>query len=114
MRAQKASRFIGLATPSVADSRDGRHWKLKVLPVMARLTMPNALKELNGMPEAVTSSGLGHTIARVTNPPTSPRPAGSAPAEGGRRARLEVGVKAVARPWKGRACGGGRSAVAGP
>lgn len=72
MRAQGVSRFIGLATPSVTDSRDGKHWKLKVLPLGARLTMPHALEELNGMTETVTSSDLDYTIARITNPTNKP------------------------------------------
>lgn len=72
MREQKVTRFIGLATPSVADRRDGKHWKLTVLPRVAGLTMPNALAELNGMTEAVTSSDLDYTIARITNPTNKP------------------------------------------
>jgi hypothetical protein len=32
MEAQKVTRFIGLATPSLADPQDKPHWKLKVLP----------------------------------------------------------------------------------
>ncbi|WP_432197522.1 NAD(P)-dependent oxidoreductase [Streptomyces sp. bgisy027] len=72
MEAQKVTRFIGLATPSLADPRDKAHWKHKVLPVMARLMFPNALAELKGMTTAVTSSGLDYTIARITNPTNKP------------------------------------------
>ncbi|MER5185635.1 NAD(P)H-binding protein [Streptomyces sp. NPDC002896] len=68
MRVQKLARFIGLATPSLTDPRDKPHWKHKVLPVMAKLMFPNALTELKGMTEAVTSSDLDYTIARITNP----------------------------------------------
>lgn len=68
MEAQKVARFIGLATPSLADPQDKPHWKLKVLPVVAGLMFPNALAELKGMTEAVTDSGLDYTIARITNP----------------------------------------------
>ncbi|UUU19869.1 NAD(P)H-binding protein [Streptomyces sp. DSM 40750] len=32
MEAQKVARFIGLATPSLADPQDKPHWKHKVLP----------------------------------------------------------------------------------
>lgn len=43
-----------------------------MLPRVAGLTMPNALAELNGMTEAVTSSDLDYTIARITNPTNKP------------------------------------------
>ncbi|SFH22036.1 NAD(P)-dependent oxidoreductase [Streptomyces mirabilis] len=72
METQKVARFIGLATPSLADTRDKPHWKHSVLPVMAGLMFPNALAELKGMTEAVTSSGLDYTIARITNPTDKP------------------------------------------
>ncbi|MFD3502673.1 NAD(P)-dependent oxidoreductase [Streptomyces sp. NPDC058676] len=72
MEAQKVARFIGLATPSLADPKDKPHWKHKVLPVMAGLMFPNALAELKGMTEAVTGSGLDYTIARITNPTNKP------------------------------------------
>ncbi|MCI2422362.1 NAD(P)H-binding protein [Saccharopolyspora sp. K220] len=72
MEKEKVARFIGLATPSLADPRDKPHWKHKVLPVMAQLMFPNALAELKGMTEAVTSSDLDYTIARITNPTNKP------------------------------------------
>jgi nucleoside-diphosphate-sugar epimerase len=65
-------RFIGLATPSLRDPRDGRHWKHTVLPLMAGLAFPNALKELEGMTSAVTDSPLEYTIARITQPTDKP------------------------------------------
>lgn len=39
---------------------------------MAKLAFPNALTELKGMTEAVTSSGLEYTIARISNPTNKP------------------------------------------
>ncbi|MFI9170040.1 NAD(P)-dependent oxidoreductase [Streptomyces lincolnensis] len=72
MQARKVDRFIGLATPSLADPRDKPHWKHRVLPVAAGLMFPNALAELKGMTEAVTGSGLDYTIARITNPTDKP------------------------------------------
>ena len=39
---------------------------------MARLAFPNALTELVGMTEAVTSSDLDWTIARITSPNDRP------------------------------------------
>ncbi|GAA3839699.1 NAD(P)-dependent oxidoreductase [Streptomyces phyllanthi] len=72
MEKQQVTRFIGLATPSLADPHDKPHWKHKVLPVMAGLMFPNALAELKGMTEAVTRSDLDYTIARITNPTDKP------------------------------------------
>jgi putative NADH-flavin reductase len=72
MKAAGVRRFIGLATPSVADSRDQPTLKGKVLPVMARVAFPNALTELVGMTAAVTSSDLDWTIARITSPNDRP------------------------------------------
>lgn len=72
MQARKVDRFIGLATPSLADPQDMPHWKHKVLPVAAGLMFPNAPAELKGMTEAVTGSGLDFTIARITNPTDKP------------------------------------------
>jgi hypothetical protein len=72
MQAAGARRFIGLATPSIADPRDRPTLKGKLLPVLARLALPNALTELNGMTDAVTSSELDWTIARITSPNDQP------------------------------------------
>ena len=72
MQAAGARRFIGLATPSVADPRDRPTLKGKVLPALAKLALPNALTELNGMTDAVTSSELDWTIARITSPNDQP------------------------------------------
>jgi putative NADH-flavin reductase len=72
MQAAGARRFIGLATPSIADPRDRPTLKSKLLPVLARLALPNALTELRGMSDAVTSSELDWTIARITSPNDQP------------------------------------------
>ncbi|MEK0099976.1 NAD(P)H-binding protein [Streptomyces sp. A475] len=72
MDEQKLTRFIGLATPSLADPRDKPHWKHKVLPAMAKAMFPGALREMKSMTAAVTSSGLDYTIARITNPTNKP------------------------------------------
>jgi nucleoside-diphosphate-sugar epimerase len=68
MRLEGVARYIGLATPSLADPRDRPHWKLKILPAGAKLAFPNALTELRGMTEAVITSDSDYTIARITNP----------------------------------------------
>jgi len=43
MRVKAVARYLGLATPSLADPRDTPHWKLEVLPAGAKLAFPNAL-----------------------------------------------------------------------
>lgn len=73
MLAHDVRRFIGLATPSLADPQDGSHWKHLILPVMAKLAFPNALKELRDMTAAATDSPLDFTIARITNPTNKSR-----------------------------------------
>ncbi|WP_327187892.1 hypothetical protein [Streptomyces sp. NBC_01334] len=73
-----ADAVISALGPS--DPHDNPHWKPKVLPVMAKLAFPNALTELKGMTEAVTSSPLDYTIARITTGSTNPPPAASSPA----------------------------------
>jgi putative NADH-flavin reductase len=72
MQAAGVRRFIGLATPSVADPQDRPTLKGKLLPLLARLALPNALTELNGMTDAITSSKLDWTIARITSPNDKP------------------------------------------
>jgi nucleoside-diphosphate-sugar epimerase len=77
MEAEGVRRFIGLATPSLPDERDQPTLKAKVLPVLAGVMFPNALKELVGMSSAVTRSGLDWTIARITSP-NNGKPKGTA------------------------------------
>ena len=72
MQHNSVRRFIGLATPSMRDPKDARHWKHTVLPIMAGLAFPNALEELEGMTAAVTDSELDYTIARITSPTNKP------------------------------------------
>jgi putative NADH-flavin reductase len=72
MKATGVRRYVGLATPSVADPRDRPTLKAKILPVMARLAFPNALTELVGMTQAVITSDLDWTIARITSPNDRP------------------------------------------
>lgn len=72
MQGEGVKRFIGLATPSVPDPRDHPTIKAKVLPVMAGIMFPNALKELQGMTKAVVESDLDWTVARISNPTDKP------------------------------------------
>ena len=65
-------RLVGLATPSVADPRDAPTLKARMLPVIAGVAFPNALRELVGMTAAVTGSDLDWTIGRLTRPTDRP------------------------------------------
>jgi nucleoside-diphosphate-sugar epimerase len=76
MRAERVSRYIGLATPSVPDTQDRPTLKAKILPIIAGTLFPNALGEILGMTKAVTDSDLAWTIARITSPNNS-RPKGT-------------------------------------
>jgi putative NADH-flavin reductase len=80
MYAAGVRRYIGLATPTMAEPRDRPTFKGKLLRLMPRMVMPNALVEIDSMASAVTASRLDWTIARITNPPTSPRRAPPGPA----------------------------------
>ena len=72
MQAAGVHRYIGFATPAVTDHRDRPTLKGKVLRLMPRLAMPNALSEIDDMTAAVTGSDLDWTIARITNPTDKP------------------------------------------
>jgi len=72
MKAAGIRRFIGMATPSLRDPRDGRSVLGMVVPVMARLGLPRAYRELLEMSAIVTESGLDWTIARFTRPTDGP------------------------------------------
>ena len=76
MQAERVGRYVGLATPSVPDERDNPTLKARILPVVAGLLFPNALRELVGMTTAVTWSDLDWTIARITRP-TGGKPKGT-------------------------------------
>jgi putative NADH-flavin reductase len=69
---QGVRRYIGLATPSVPDRRDGRTMRAMLQPLIARVLYPGALREIRGMTAAVTGSDLDWTIARITNPVDRP------------------------------------------
>lgn len=72
MEAAGVRRYIGLATPAVADAKDQPTIKGKVLRFMPRLAFPNALVELDGITDVVRDSDLDWTIARITSPNDRP------------------------------------------
>lgn len=72
MQAAGVRRYIGLATPAVADPRDRPTLRGKALGIMPRIAMPNAFREITGMTDVVTNTDLNSTIARITNPTDKP------------------------------------------
>jgi nucleoside-diphosphate-sugar epimerase len=76
MHAEGVRRFIGMATPSLRDPRDERSLLGAVVPVMGRLMLPRAYRELLAMSELITASDLDWTIARFTRP-TNGEPTGN-------------------------------------
>jgi NAD(P)H-binding len=72
MQAAGVRRYIGLDTPAMADERDRPTIKGKVLRLMPRLAMPNALREIDAMAAAITTADLDWTIARITSPNDKP------------------------------------------
>ena len=72
MQQEGVRRYIGLATPSISDPRDRPTLKDRVVRDLAGLAFPNARRELVGMTEAVTGSGLDWTVARITRPTDRP------------------------------------------
>src|SRR5215218_7584157 len=64
MRAAGVRRYVGMATPSLRDPRDGRSLVATLVQTMGRVTLARAYRELVAMSEIVTSSDLDWTIAR--------------------------------------------------
>src|SRR3954451_14043391 len=61
-------RYVGMATPSFRDRRDGRSLIGTLVQTMGRVTLARAYRELLAMSEIVTSSNLDWTIARFLQP----------------------------------------------
>lgn len=72
MVAAGVRRFVGMATPSLRDPRDRRSLLGTVVPVMGRLLLPRAYRELLAMSQIVIDSNLEWTIARFTRPIDGP------------------------------------------
>jgi putative NADH-flavin reductase len=72
MRAAAVQRFVGMATPSLRDPRDGRSLLGTIVPIMGRLGLPRAYRELLAMSQLVIDSDLDWTIARFTRPTNGP------------------------------------------
>jgi putative NADH-flavin reductase len=68
MRAEGVERYIGMATPSLSDPRDGSSLLGRLVPFMGRTFLKRAYQELLDMSRIVTDSELDWTIARFTQP----------------------------------------------
>src|SRR4051794_34507795 len=68
MRVEGVERYIGMATPSLRDARDGRSLLGRIVPFMGRTFLARAYRELMQMSQLVTESSLDWTIARFTRP----------------------------------------------
>jgi putative NADH-flavin reductase len=68
MRAEGVKRYIGMATPSLRDPRDGSSLLGRLVPFMGRTFLKRAYQELLDMSRIVTNSELDWTIARFTQP----------------------------------------------
>jgi putative NADH-flavin reductase len=68
MQAEGIERYVGMATPSLRDPRDGRSLLGVIVPFMGRTFLPRAYGELLAMSQLVTDSPLDWTIARFTRP----------------------------------------------
>jgi putative NADH-flavin reductase len=72
MRSAEVRRFVGMATPSLRDPHDRRSLLGAVVPIMGRLLLPRAYRELLAMSQIVINSDLEWTIARFARPTDAP------------------------------------------
>jgi hypothetical protein len=72
MEREGVPRYIGMVTPSIPDARDRPTFRAKLLRRMASIGLPNALRELGGMTEAIERSDLEWTVGRFIRPTDGP------------------------------------------
>jgi putative NADH-flavin reductase len=72
MQTAGVRRYVGMATPSLRDPRDGRSLIGTLVQTIGRVTLARAYRELLAMSEIVTSSELDWTIARFLQPTDRP------------------------------------------
>jgi putative NADH-flavin reductase len=73
MKRHGVNRYIGHATPSVLDPREKPTAQTRLIGFMGRTLLPRAYKELLGMTELITNSGVNWTIVRFTAPKDTPK-----------------------------------------
>jgi putative NADH-flavin reductase len=73
MKRHGVNRYIGHATPSVLDPREKPTLQTRLIGFMGRTLLPRAYKELLGMIELITNSGVNWTIVRFTAPKDTPK-----------------------------------------
>ena len=72
MQATGVRRYVGMATPSLRDPRDRLSVIGTVVPLMGRVLLPRAYRELLAMSQIVIDSDLDWTIARFSQPTDKP------------------------------------------
>ncbi|WP_433360341.1 NAD(P)-dependent oxidoreductase [Actinoplanes sp. CA-142083] len=73
MKRHGVTRYIGNGTPSIIDKRDKPNTLQKMIGFMGRTMLPRAYRELLGMTDLITSSGLDWTIVRFSAPKDGPK-----------------------------------------
>jgi putative NADH-flavin reductase len=73
MKRHGVIRYIGNGTPSIIDARDNPNAQQKLVGFMGRTMLPRAYKELLGMTDIITSSGVDWTIVRFSAPKDGPK-----------------------------------------
>lgn len=72
MKRAGVRRLVALSTVSVPDPHDRPGLLDRLIPVGIGVLIPNALKEVQGITEAVATSDLDWTLARITAPIDNP------------------------------------------
>ncbi len=73
MHRHGVKRYIGNGTPSIIDQRDKPNAQQKLVGFMGRTMLPRAYKELMGMTDIITTSGVNWTIVRFSAPKDGPK-----------------------------------------
>ncbi len=72
MKRHDVDRYVGHATPSVLDPREKPTLQTRLISFMGHTMYPRAYRELLGMTDLITNSGLRWTIIRFTAPKDGP------------------------------------------
>lgn len=73
MKRHGVTRYIGHGTPSILDPREKPTVQTRLIGFMGRHGLPRAYKELLGMSDLITGSGVNWTIIRFTAPKDTPK-----------------------------------------